>query len=91
MSTALLPHLLRPYFLMVSEVLIIQDESGRIWPLVSVGTIQPQSSATIWRNGMPMSLNNAGDEIVLVDPSNQIRDRFEYTGSQEGVLIQTGH
>lgn len=70
---------------------ILQDESGRIWPLVSVGAIQPQSSATIWRNGMPMSLNNNGDEIVLIDPSNQIRDRFEYTGSQEGVLIQTGH
>lgn len=70
---------------------ILQDESGRIWPLVSVETIQPQSSATIWRNGMPMSLNNDGDEIVLIDPSNKLRDQFRYTDSQEGVLIQTGH
>jgi len=70
---------------------ILKDESGRIWPLVSVGTIQAQSSATIWRNGMPMSLNNDGDEIILIDPGNQIRDQFRYTSSQEGVLIQTGH
>lgn len=70
---------------------ILRDESGRIWPLVGVGTIQAQSSATIWRNGMPMSLNNDRDEIILIDPSNQMRDRFQYTGSQEGVLIQTGH
>ena len=70
---------------------ILQDESGRIWPLVSLGTIQPESSATMWRNGMPMSLNNDEHEIVLIDSSNQIRDQFHYTDSQEGILIQTGH
>jgi len=70
---------------------ILQDESGRVWTLVSIGTIAPGQSATIRRNGMPMSLNNSGDEITLFDPGNQSQDRFRYPDSQEGMLIQTGH
>jgi hypothetical protein len=38
-----------------------------------------------------MSLNNAGDEIVLLDADATERDRFGYAGSVEGVTIQTAH
>jgi beta-lactamase superfamily II metal-dependent hydrolase len=69
----------------------LQDESGRIWPLTAMGTVNPGQSATIRRNGMPMSLNDDGDEIVLFDASNAERDRFRYTSSVEGQVIQTGH
>lgn len=69
----------------------LQDASGRNWPLTSLGTIQAGQSATIRRNGMPMSLNDEGDEIVLFDAGNGERDRFQYTGSVEGQRIQTGH
>jgi competence protein ComEC len=69
----------------------LQDESGRIWPLTATGTLNPNQSATIRRNGMPMSLNDDGDEIVLLDASNAERDRFRYTTSVEGQVIQTGH
>jgi len=31
----------------------LQDESDRVWMLVSLGTILPRQSATIRRNGMP--------------------------------------
>ena len=65
----------------------LQDESGRIWPLTSVGTINPNESVTIRRNGMPMSLNDDGDEIVLLDANDVERDRFRYTGSVEGQPI----
>jgi hypothetical protein len=40
---------------------------------------------------MSMSLNNGGDETALVDAGNVVRDRFEYTTSTEGVVIQTEH
>ncbi len=69
----------------------LQDESGRVWPLVSLGTLAAGQSATIRRNGMPMSLNNPGDEIVLLDANDSERDRFRYTGSTQGTVIQTGH
>lgn len=69
----------------------LQDASGRVWSLTSIGTIAPQASATIKRNGMPMSLNNAGDEISLFDSSATLRDSFRYSGSDAGVEIRTGH
>ena len=58
---------------------------------MSLGSIDSGESKTIRRNGMPMSLNNDGDEIFLIDSGNQVRDRFFYTGSQKGVRIDTGH
>jgi hypothetical protein len=69
----------------------LQNKSGRVWSLVSMGTINPNQSGTIRRNGMPMSLGNSGDEIFLYDPNHQLIDHFLYTSSQEGVAIVTGH
>jgi competence protein ComEC len=69
----------------------LRDRSGRTWALTGLGTLAPGNSKTIKRNGMPMSLNNAGDEIELLDAGNSVHDKFEYTGSTEGVAIQTGH
>ena len=69
----------------------LQDESGRVWPLVSLGTLAGGQSATISRNAMPMSLDNDGDEILLFDANNAERDRFRYTSSVEGIRIETGH
>ena len=45
----------------------------------------------ILRHGMPMNLNNAGDEITLFGPGNQERDKFKYTSSQPGQFILTDH
>lgn len=67
----------------------LKDASGRVWALVSLDTIGPGQSVTIQRNGMPMSLNDSGDEITLLGPSNQSLDQFIYTESEEGVYIQT--
>ncbi len=69
----------------------LKDESGRIWVLVSLGNIDPGQSVTIKRNGMPMSLNNSGDEISIYNDSHELVDQFSYSGSQQGVQIQTGH
>ncbi len=69
----------------------LQDASGRVWSLSSVGTVAPQTSVTIKRDGMPMSLNNAGDKIRLFDSNATLRDSFRYSGSDVGVEIRTGH
>ena len=42
---------------------------------------------TFVRNGQAMSLNNAGDDIVLLDVTQVERDRFEYASSTEGTAI----
>ncbi len=38
-----------------------------------------------------MSLNNSGDEIVLIDAAQSERDRFSYPSSTEGSVIKTLH
>jgi len=70
---------------------VLRDAGGRVWALGSLGTLPAGQSATIRRNGMPLSLNNGGDEIVLLDAGGGERDRFRYTSAQEGVPIPTGH
>lgn len=69
----------------------LRDASGRIWPLGGMGTIPPGQDATMQRNGLPMSLDNGGDEIVLLDAQNMEQDRFRYTSSAEGLVLHTGH
>jgi hypothetical protein len=67
----------------------LQDRSGATWNLA--GTLSPGQSRTFRRNGQAMSLNNAGDEIVLLDATRAERDRFEYPATTEGAAIQTLH
>lgn len=69
----------------------LRDADGRAWPLLGMWTLDPGESDTIRRNGLPMSLNNDGDEIVLIDQQGTEQDRFAYSGSDEGVTITTGH
>ena len=70
---------------------VLKDASGKSWSLNAIGSIAPNASATIVRNGQPMSLNNSGDEIVLIDDQDRVRDRFVYLGSTEGERITTGN
>ena len=70
---------------------ILEDRSARTWDLSSLGLLAPNQSRTIRREDQPMSLNNSGDEIRLLDAAGFERDRFEYTNSQEGDVINTGH
>lgn len=70
---------------------MLEDESGRTGSLSALGTLDPGASATIQRNAMAMSLNNNRDEIMLLDQGGQEQDRFAYTGSAEGLPLQTGH
>jgi hypothetical protein len=69
----------------------LQDKEGRVWSLVSLGTIEPNQSATIQRNGMPMNLNNNWDDVYLYDPNYVLVDKFSYASTQEGVVINTNH
>ena len=67
----------------------LQDRSGATWNLT--GSIAPGQSRTFRREGQAMSLNNAGDEVVLLDAARMERDRFAYAMSVEGSGIVTGH
>ncbi len=67
----------------------LMDRNGATWTLT--GTLAAGQSQTVRRNGQAMSLNNAGDDIVLLDASHVEQDRFEYVTSSEGVVITTQH
>jgi competence protein ComEC len=68
----------------------LTDASDRIWSMDGK-SIPPASSLTVYRNKMPMSLNDGGDFIRLIGISGQILDTFTYHESVEGVAILTGH
>ena len=68
---------------------ILRDRSGLTWTLS--GTLSPGQSLMFRRSGQAMSLNNAGDEIELIDSNQLERDRFAYQTSSEGAVIQTLH
>lgn len=70
---------------------ILRDRSNRDWDLSSMGSLAARQSGTIRRSGQPMSLNNSGDEIWLFNATAIEMDRFEYSGSEEGVVINTDH
>ncbi len=70
---------------------VLRDAVGRVWTLAGLGTVGAGQSVTIRREAMPMSLNNGGDTIELVNPSSQVVDQFTYSSSQPGVTIQTGN
>ncbi|MDR8389673.1 lamin tail domain-containing protein [Aliifodinibius sp. S!AR15-10] len=65
----------------------LRDRSGKVWTLSLEQHIEPHSTLKFIRNGMAMSLNNDGDEIILINPSNEVVDRFQYSGSTEGEII----
>lgn len=67
----------------------LRDRSGLLWTLT--GSLAAGQSQTFLRGGQPMSLNNAGDEIILLDNTGTERDRFAYTTSTESTRITTTH
>ena len=67
------------------------DQSGLSWEIKGKVTIKPGSAKVITRNSRPMSLNNSGDQVRLVDAMGVVRDSVGYDGSSEGVAISTGH
>jgi competence protein ComEC len=70
---------------------VLRDESGKVWKLDSIGNLNPGESKPVQRNGMAMSLKDNGDTVFLIAPDGNKKDEYQYTGSQEGVLIATGH
>lgn len=59
------------------------------WDLT--GTIAAGQARTFRRIGQSMTLNNNGDEIVLIDSTQTERNTFSYRSSTEGTAIKTLH
>lgn len=70
---------------------LLRDAAGLVWSLDASHALAPGAELQIVRNGQPMSLNNGGDEISLLDDQGVVRDRFSYAASSEGTIIETGH
>lgn len=69
----------------------LEDLGGGTWELFGVGLLGAGQQKTIVRSGMPMSLNNSGDTITLLDGQGAKVDEFQYATSSEGLRLETGH
>jgi len=58
------------------------------WPLTAAdGSVSPGQSVTVIRTTRPMSLNNNGDTIRLLNPAGDVIDTETYPGAASGELI----
>jgi hypothetical protein len=63
----------------------LRDASSNVWILG--GSIAPGQRLGFRRSGQPMSLNNDGDVIELIDRSGMVVDSGHYDGVTEGQLV----
>lgn len=61
------------------------DRGGSHWELS--GTIAPDSSITIRRDGQRMAMTNTGDTIELRDSDNRLIDSITYSSAVEGQFV----
>jgi competence protein ComEC len=69
----------------------LRDLGGSVWQLGSAGVLGAGQEATIRRGGMPMSLDNDGDTIELLDPTGKLVDAMTYLQTRPGVAVEHAH
>jgi len=67
----------------------LRDHSSGTWSLT--GSLAAGQSCVFRPDRQAMSLNDAGDEVTLIDATSTERDRFAYAATSEGVEVLTGH
>jgi lamin tail-like protein len=67
----------------------LRDLSGKTWSLDGVGTIAAGDEREVKRNGQPMSLNNDGDTIELLDPQQRRIQTVRYGAVSRGEVVTT--
>lgn len=65
----------------------LRDEAGQTWKLDALGKARAGKDVTIKRSGQPMSLNNDGDTIELVNPSGASVQTVEYGSVSTGQVV----
>lgn len=66
---------------------LLRDESGRVWSLTSLGTVDSGDTATIIRGAMAMTLNNGGDTIQVVDAAGAVVNEVTYGAASTGSVV----
>jgi len=66
----------------------VRDMAGKTWSLTSLGTLGAGAQRTLRRNNQPMSMNNGGDTILLVDTGGAVVQSVTYPPISEGVRFQ---
>jgi hypothetical protein len=66
----------------------VRDMTGATWQLSGLGSIAAGATLTITRNGQPMSLNNAGDTVSLVNADGLELQVVTYGAAAEGEVVQ---
>lgn len=63
----------------------LRDLAGRT--LDGLGTLQPGQEKTMKRNGQPMTLNDGGDTVDLIDPNGSVMQTVTYSAVDEGEVV----
>ena len=65
----------------------LKDLIRRTWALDELGTLDAGMEKTIYRNGKPMTLNNNGDTVELIDPAGRVVQSVNYSRVDEGEVV----
>jgi hypothetical protein len=66
----------------------LRDQSGRSVDLSIYGAVGPGATIDVVRSGSPLSLDDGGDVIQLLDAGGQAVDRVAYGPAAEGEVVQ---
>ncbi|GEM_PF-1218563 len=65
----------------------LRDLAGKTWSLDSAGTLAAGQEKVVKRLGQPMAMNNGGDTIDLVNPTNAVVQSVTYGHVDEGEVV----
>src|SRR5262249_4483566 len=65
----------------------LRDAANTSWILDSAGSIPAGASLAVRRDGQPMSMNNSGDTIELLDNHGTVLQTVTYGRVAEGEII----
>jgi len=69
----------------------LRDVAGNRWSLSSLGALAPGQEVVITRQGKPMSLNNNGDTVELLDAGDEMVQVVTYGPVERGETVRPGN
>jgi hypothetical protein len=66
----------------------LRDAAGALWNLSGAGSLEPGKERVLQRQGQPLSLNNRGDRLALINAQGDTVQALQYGSVREGEWVE---